>query len=166
MSLAGTKTPENSWTEKEIEEQELVTNSIVEGLKNSNCTNLKTDGPNTIKAGKIEHLRTLISCDLKDKKDWTKVVQTLHPTPAVCGIPKLKAMDYIQQLENHDRQFYTGFIGIVKEDKKDLFVNLRCMQHFNGFAKLYLGGGITAPSDEEAEWLETEKKGMTLGSIL
>lgn len=166
MSLAGTKTPESDWTTKEFEEQKLVTDSIVQTLKNTNCTHITKNGPSTIQAGKIEHLQTQVTAQLNHPADWTKVVNALHPTPAVCGIPKKEALSFIPELEKHDRKFYTGFLGICSPEKKDFYVNLRCMELQNGQAKLYLGGGITAPSVVEAEWKETERKSETLTRVL
>lgn len=166
MSLAGTKTADKTWTPKELDEQKIVTDSILEGLTQTNCKNINADGPQTIQAGKVQHLKTAISATLETPNKWAEVIRILHPTPAVCGLPKSKALTYIPQLEKHNRQFYTGFVGIINAHSKHLFVNLRCMQHYNGFAKLYLGGGITAGSNQDDEWNETEKKGMTLATIL
>ncbi len=166
MSLAGTKTAETDWQPKELEEQQLVTTAILEGLEATNCTQINAVGPETIKAGSVDHLKTTITATMHHSEDWTKVVNELHPTPAVCGIPKKEAQAFIQELETHNRQFYTGFIGVFNAASKRFFVNLRCMQQHAGLAKLYLGGGITAPSDEDAEWLETERKALTLINVL
>lgn len=166
MSLAGTKMPNESWSEKEFEEQQLVTDTILERLKDTQCKNIITEGPQNIQAGKIEHLLTTIQAELNNKDNWTAVLKHLHPTPAVCGIPTKEARDFIPTLENYDREFYTGFIGILSETKKDFYVNLRCMQLFEESAKLYVGGGITAQSNGEAEWNETERKASTMGRVL
>lgn len=166
MSLAGTKTPKEAWSEKEFEEQLLVTDTILKGLQDSQCQNIVIDGPQTIQAGNIEHLLTSIEADLAHKNDWTPVLKNLHPTPAVCGIPTEKAKVFIPELENYDREFYTGFIGIMNESRKDFYVNLRCMQLFDKSAKLYVGGGITAQSNGEAEWNETERKAETMARVL
>jgi isochorismate synthase len=166
MSLAGTKMPNETWSEKEFEEQQLVTDTILKGLRDTQCKNIIIDGPATIQAGKIEHLLTTIQADLNQKSDWAAVLKNLHPTPAVCGIPTSDARDFIPTLENYDREFYTGFIGILNENRKDFYVNLRCMQLFEKSAKLYVGGGITAQSDGEAEWNETERKAETMSNVL
>ena len=97
-----------------------------------------------------------------DKKAWINLVNQLHPTPAVCGIPAQAAKNAIQTIEWHQRQFYTGFLGMVSQQTKTLYVNLRCMQYFKNEALLYIGGGITSGSSEEAEWAETERKSQTL----
>jgi isochorismate synthase len=166
MSLAGTKLPEVAWTEKEFEEQQLVTDTILTVLKQNNCLDIQSEGPTTINAGKIQHLQTIIHAQLAEKADWTNLVNHLHPTPAVCGIPTQAAKNAIQQIESHKRQFYTGFLGMITPQNKTLYVNLRCMQYFKNEALLYIGGGITAGSTEEAEWAETERKSQTLAEAI
>jgi len=162
MALAGTKLPDASWTEKEFEEQQLVTDTILTVLKQNKCLNIRSEGPTTINAGKIQHLQTSIQAQLVDKKAWINLVNHLHPTPAVCGIPAQAAKNAIQTIESHQRQFYTGFLGMITPQTKTLYVNLRCMQYFKNEALLYIGGGITSGSSEEAEWAETERKSQTL----
>lgn len=166
MSLAGTKTPAAEWTEKEVEEQALVTKTILDTLKKHNCTGIKAAGPTTINAGKIQHLHTHITALLQTESDWKPVVKNLHPTPAVCGLPTEKAQKFIPELEQYNRKFYTGFIGLTSKKESHFFVNLRCMELMKNQAKLYIGGGITAPSIAEAEWMETERKSKTLIDII
>lgn len=166
MALAGTKKMEETWSKKEFEEQKFVSDTIVDNLKLGNCANIISDGPKTTQAGSIEHLLTNITAELSDKSDWVKVLNNLHPTPAVCGVPTQMAKEYIPELEQYNREFYTGFIGIMNDVQKDFFVNLRCMQLNENGAKLYVGGGITAQSIMSAEWNETERKAETLNSVL
>ena len=123
MALAGTKSKNTNWTEKEFEEQVLVTDTIVETLKETNCTAIKTNGPTTINAGKIQHLHTEINAKMKHKTDWVKILNALHPTAAVCGIPKKAAQAFIPKLEKYNRKFYTGFIGIITPNNKQFFLN-------------------------------------------
>ncbi|HLV50467.1 MAG TPA: chorismate-binding protein, partial [Flavobacterium sp.] len=98
--------------------------------------------------------------------DVKNLIQNLHPTPAVCGLPKKEAFDFIWENEGYNREFYTGFIGIEKENMKDYFVNLRCAQIFQNQIQIYVGGGITAESNPEKEWEETELKSGTIGNAL
>jgi isochorismate synthase len=86
----------------------------------------------------------------------------LHPTPAVCGIPKEKSLELILQTEKHNREFYAGFIGPLDNDNAQLFVNLRCMKLTSKWATYFAGGGLTAQSEAEAEWEETCLKLKTL----
>jgi isochorismate synthase len=166
MSLAGTKQEGEEWTDKEIEEQDLVTQTIKRAFNKANCKELNIEGPNTIKAGQVQHLHTHISAILNKSDDWKPLLQTLHPTPAVCGIPTEEARKFIVENEKYNRAYYTGFLGVLAENKKQFFVNLRCMEIFEETALLYIGGGITAKSNLEKEWQETERKSLTLANHL
>lgn len=165
MSLAGTKTEFDNWTKKEYDEQAFVTHQIQKELEKY-CHNIQLDGPKTITAGPVQHLQTTIKAQLINPHDWSSLTQGLHPTPAVCGTPTDAARAFILKNEKHDRQFYTGFIGFVQKDTKSLFVNLRCLQFYEKYANLYVGGGIIIDSTQESEWIETERKANTLSALL
>ena len=115
MALAGTQPfmdfMEVEWGEKEIEEQQLVVDSIINKLRNENH-HLKVSPRFSVKAGNVLHLRTDISGKI-ESADFSiqSLIETLHPTPAVCGLPTDKAKEFIIQNENYDREFYTGFLG-------------------------------------------------------
>ncbi|NJM80882.1 MAG: hypothetical protein HC854_17015 [Flavobacterium sp.] len=95
------------------------------------------------------------------------LLNTLHPTPAVCGLPKDKALQYILENENYDRKFYTGFLGEFNtKDTSNLFVNLRCMEIDTTTVNLYVGCGITSGSDPKKEYIETQNKLGTMLKIL
>ncbi len=136
MALAGTQAFEGEtdvvWKEKEKEEQQIVTDFIVEclqtsvgsrqstvGIENSaiksseaSNDNIKVVGPKTVKAGNLLHLLTEISMNLKSESGNLKsIIEALHPTPAVCGFPKEKAKAYILKNEGYPREFYSGFLG-------------------------------------------------------
>ncbi|NBO61673.1 MAG: hypothetical protein EBU82_12015 [Flavobacteriia bacterium] len=93
-------------------------------------------------------------------------MRQMHPTPAVCGIPPYLAQESIKSLERHQRELYTGVIGFMNPEQTHCYVNLRCAQIIDGMLHAYAGAGITADSDPEAEWIETENKSNTLFSLL
>ena len=175
ISLAGTQKDTGSseilWGEKEKEEQQFVTDYLVSRLKNV-ASAVQFTKPYSTKAGSIWHIKTDVSGVLNSDSSLKKVIQLLHPTPAVCGLPKEIAKDFILENEPYDRSFYTGFLGELncsptKESiSSDLFVNLRCMQIKDSQAHLYIGCGITKDSDPEKEWEESVNKSMTMKKVL
>nr|WP_315147236.1 chorismate-binding protein [uncultured Flavobacterium sp.] len=170
IALAGTQKDSGSnevvWPKKEQEEQQFVTDYIVEKLKNV-ASELVVSRPYSIKAGSIWHIKTDISCTLNSGSSLQQVIQLLHPTPAVCGFPKDRSKEFILQNENYDRAFYTGFLGELNMgDKTDLFVNLRCMEIDNVQAYLFMGCGVTKDSIPEKEWEESINKSATMKRIL
>lgn len=172
MSLAGTQVFKDSikvsWQPKEIEEQQFVTDYITEKLSNI-CNTVNISETETIKAGNLLHLRTIISG--QKKVNNATLIETLHPTPAVCGLPLEPSKDFILKHENYNREFYTGFLGELNLQNKgtktsELFVNLRCMKVENNTASVFIGGGITKDSNPEKEWKETIAKSNTMKNIL
>lgn len=190
MSLAGTQNYANDenpqWGNKELEEQQLVTRYILNAL-NGKISNMKQTPTETVQAGNLLHLRTKISGNVR-QENLKAIIEALHPTPAVCGMPKLETKAFILAEEKYNRQFYTGFLGELnfKEERSrnnrprntensvyrsiskstTLFVNLRCMQVINDKIKIYVGGGITKDSDPEKEWKETVAKSKTMLKVI
>lgn len=161
VALAGTKsTSENrKWTKKEQDEHNFVVDYIAQSLEDISPKQSETY---TVRLKEIEHLKTDFTAQISIDTDIEKIIKKLHPTPAVCGLPKQETQAWILEKENHQRKFYTGFIGIQTAHNTRLFVNLRCAQVFSNATILYLGGGLTAESDLEAEWQETELKSKAL----
>lgn len=175
MALAGTQkvttAAEISWQQKEKDEQQYVTDFILKRLSEV-ATSVSVSDPYSFKAGSIWHIRTDISGTLNKNTTLKEVVETLHPTPAMCGLPKKKAKAFIVENENYDRTFYSGFLGELNcnftsnANSSDLFVNLRNMQIIGDHAVLYMGCGVTKESIPEKEWEESVNKSMTMKRVL
>ncbi len=167
VALAGTMPYEDDvrWSDKNIQEQRYVATYITEQLERF-TPDFKEEGPKTIRAGHLAHLRSDFHFRLEEKRIG-ELLQALHPTPAVCGLPKQKAFRFILQNEHHVRRYYSGFMGpLMVENKTSLFVTLRCMEIFSNGYRLYAGGGILKDSTEEQEWQETEIKMDTMRNII
>jgi isochorismate synthase len=179
IALAGTIKNTGSeivkWGNKEITEQQFVTDYIVKKLENV-VDDILVSKPYNIKAGNIWHIKTDISGLLNSNSNLQQTVALLHPTPAVCGFPKEASKAFIVANEKYERSFYTGFLGELNYSQKnnsmhsDLFVNLRCMQiewdATKAKAHLYMGCGITKDSIPEKEWEESVHKAMTMKRVL
>jgi isochorismate synthase len=186
MALAGTQSAYDSdgnlikpsealWRQKEIEEQSFVTRYIINCLKKIRVREFEEEGPKTVIAGNLMHLRTDIIIDtvaINFSQLATVMLDLLHPTSAVCGMPKVPATEFILKNEGYDRDFFSGFLGPVNIQSSEgqieshIFVNLRTMKIEKNIATLYAGCGITADSNAEKEWNETEMKTQTLGSVI
>ena len=166
MALAGTRRLESSaWGNKEREEQEFVVREIMNTLKQYTAKEfINCSDSETIRAGQLEHLRTTITAELSISP--IVAAQALHPTPAVGGVPKQMALDFIRIHERLDRSLYSGFLGVVSPEQTSLYVNLRCMSLQDHQATVYVGGGITEKSNPQDEWQEVLQKANTMGRIL
>ena len=170
MALAGTQLYKNFmnvvWKEKDQKEQQIVTDFILENIKD-NIDNIELSEPYTVRAGNLIHIRTDISGNLKTVNLLGDLINSLHPTPAVCGLPKNNAADYILENEGYDRYYYSGYLGEINiKNSTSLFVNLRCMQVNDTTASIYIGGGITIDSNSEKEWEETVSKAEVMKKVL
>ena len=185
MALAGTQLYKESitWENKEKQEQQFVTDFIVSELK-AVTNRLQVSEPYTVKAGKLAHIRTDITGSFN--VSLKEIIEKLHPTPAVCGLPKRTAKNFILKNENYNREYYTGFLGELNKPierrnnrrntenkayqfsttESNLFVNLRCMQYENNQVSIYVGGGITKDSNPEKEFQETVNKTSTMKKVL
>jgi isochorismate synthase len=181
MSLAGTQTATNGagsliprydirWGQKEIEEQALVSRYIVECFKKIRLREYLETGPKTALAGNLYHLRTDFEVDthaVNFPELGSVMLRLLHPTSAVCGVPKIPSLEFIKSIEGYDRSYYSGFLGPVQVDgDTGLFVNLRTVRLKNNIATFFAGAGITEDSVPALEWEETELKCDTLLQVI
>ena len=162
MSLAGTLPVDEEWSEKEIEEQKPVTNYISEILKKY-VTLSEVEESETYNhiSGNIKHLRTDFTAKIEDNR-LEELIEELHPTPAICGIPKEFCKEKIIEIEQYNREFYAGYIKIETDEEIYYFVNLRCAKIYKNQVIAFAGGGITALSSPEKEWRETELKSQAI----
>ena len=169
VALAGTMKCVNGtipklsdWSEKNKKEQQIVTDYIRECIRSYG--ELKDEwGPYSCKAADLAHLKTDLYFRLAPEK-MPDLLSLLHPTPAVCGLPKQKALQFIKETEPHKRSYYAGFLGWYEPyGKTQLYVNLRCLTWEQpSQIQLFAGGGILHFSSIENEWKETEIKMQTL----
>jgi len=107
----------------------------------------------------VAHLRTRIRGLLREPLHVLDVVERLHPTPAVGGVPSARALTWIAEHEPDERGWYAGPIGWVDaEGDGEFAVALRSglLEKDHGF--LYAGAGIVQGSDARSELNETRWK--------
>jgi isochorismate synthase len=161
---------EIAWPQKEIQEQALVVRYIISCFKKIRLREYDEQGPSTIQAGNVLHLKTKFDVDMVGTNFpllGTTMLRLLHPTSAVCGMPLDSSLTFLREHEGYDRQYYSGYLGPVNfRQETNLYVNLRCMQLLDKQIILYAGAGVLADSDPEKEWHETEMKMRTLLRII
>lgn len=166
MALAGTIfNEEEKWSEKENEENRATADYIREILTEEQVENLRTESAGELKSG---HLRHLV---VRFRFSYTfsgigSMIKKLHPTPAVAGMPKSKALKIIGENEPFNRSLYAGWLGISVENRFNAWVNLRCAQIQADHVILYAGAGVNQLSDADREWTETELKMNVIGKYL
>jgi isochorismate synthase len=157
------------WTQKEIEEQAIVSRYIINCFKSIRLREYEDEGPRTVQAGNLFHLRTDFTVNINEVPFpdlLFRMLKLLHPTSAVCGTPKEQAMNFITAMEKYDRELFTGFLGPVKiNNETSIYVNIRCCKIQSGKVSFFAGAGITKDSVATNELEETSHKMKTLESL-
>jgi isochorismate synthase len=169
ISLAGTRRPDQKedFTDKEKEEQHLVTQFIAQTFAdNPGIDSVEQSPVRVIDTGHLKHLQTQFKAQSNAAFREQDLLKDLHPTPAVAGYPRQESLAYLRKEESYQRRYYSGYFGLSSSTKSAYWVNLRCAELFNTGIYLYAGGGITAQSDPQDEWFETEAKMDTLLNVL
>ncbi|GGG30475.1 isochorismate synthase MenF [Lysinibacillus alkalisoli] len=137
-------------------EHQHVVDMIADTFK-AHCTTYKVPKqPQLLKSRDIQHLYTPVEGVLKAQKTILQLAKDLHPTPALGGVPRNKAMAIIRQHEAMNREMYASPIGWLDTTGDGEFaVALRCALIHDKQAYLYAGGGIVADSEPQSEYEET-----------
>ena len=170
MALAGTLAYEDNkrpkWSSKEVDEQQMVTDFIKQQLEVLYPNDaIKPAETYTKRAGNLLHLCADFEFDINEVA-LVDLVQSLHPTPAVSGVPAVKSLEFIKAFETHQRKYYAGFLGPIHKASAHVYVNLRCAAIEKTQLTLFVGGGITAESNITAEWEESQRKAETLLNVI
>jgi isochorismate synthase len=152
-------------SDKDRREHAIVADFILDTLAPF-CRRLSApDGTTLFKTRSMWHLGTRIEGELKDEAvSSAELAALLHPTPAVCGLPRDKAARLIGEIEPHDRGFYAGAVGWCDGRGDGAWhVSIRCAEIAGNSARLYAGAGIVPGSDP---WAEAAETGAKYGALL
>lgn len=147
-------------SDKDRREHQLVADYILDTLSPW-CRELSApEGITLSRTETMWHLGTRITGRVKDAGVLSaELAAALHPTPAVCGVPRLRAQTLIGEIEPYDRDFYAGAVGWCDASGDgDWFVTIRCAEIAGATARLYAGAGIVPGSDPQGEADETAAK--------
>lgn len=143
---------------KERHEHGLVASAIT-GVLEKFCHSVSChERPEILKLSHVQHLRTLITGELREPVSDAELLLALHPTPAVGGWPTADALREIAALEPFDRGWYSAPIGWAMKDEVEFAVAIRCALVEGCRLSLFSGAGIMPESDPEQEWREIESK--------
>ena len=106
----------------------------------------------------IQHLLMRCEGKLINTIDDAKILQTLHPTPAVAGTPISKSIDEIQAIETHHRGGYAGPLGFIEERRSQFVVAIRSAVVQEKEVHLFSGAGIVKGSNPAEEYEELNHK--------
>lgn len=146
-------------SEKDLIEHAYTAGSVASALA-PYCDELFVpDGPSIIRLANVLHLSTQLDGVLSGSTSILALIDVLHPTPAVGGVPTKNALELIAELEPWDRGRYAAPVGWVDAAGNGEFgIALRCAELRDDTARLFAGCGIVADSVPERELAESDAK--------
>ena len=169
-ALAGTapKDGPKAWTKeqlltntKNIVEHNIVRDRIVNTMKQI-TPDVTVGETGIMELSHLYHLRTIITAkdSTKSLVEWAKI---LHPTPALGGEPREKALELLQEYESHERGMYAAPFGFMKDMGDGIVVvAIRSALIMDNVLYAYAGCGVVADSDADEEYAETNNKMRTI----
>jgi menaquinone-specific isochorismate synthase len=152
---------------KDAVEHDISVRSVMELWPRFCETMTIASSPTLLKLANVQHLATEIQGGMRAAHNALEIAGRLHPTAAVCGLPRDEAMDMIRRLEGMSRARYAGPVGWVDaQGNGEWGIALRCAELAGGGARLFAGGGIVAGSTPEGELDETRIKLLAMQSAL
>jgi menaquinone-specific isochorismate synthase len=145
--------------EKNRIEHQYVVSMITEALSPV-CVSLHVPSePVIMKNRHIQHLYTPVQGTCDENVSIFDIVDKLHPTPAMGGLPKEKAVVMIREIENLERGFYAAPLGWTDSYGNGEFaVGIRSALLQGREASLFAGCGVLPDSTPESEYHETGMK--------
>ena len=169
-ALAGTtgrgETPaEDEWLAQEllddaknVHEHELVADTVREQLEPF-AASISAGERRVRRLATVQHLHTPITAELNADRHVLDLVEALHPTPAVGGLPPDRALETIHDTEPFDRGWYAAPVGWIDAAGNGAFaVAIRSAVATQSRATLFAGVGLVADSDPDREWDEVQLK--------
>jgi menaquinone-specific isochorismate synthase len=144
-------------SDKDRREHRLVVDFLREGLEPL-AESINVGGTDILKLPQLQHLRTPIHASLRGSVSDADLLEVLHPTPAVAGVPKDLSVQLIREIEPFDRGWYAGAVGWINRSSSEFAVAIRSLVVAGNSLLLTAGAGIVEGSDPRAEWDETEQK--------
>lgn len=144
---------------KERHEHQVVVDFIGDRLTQLGITPQFPPAPALLQLSNIQHLHTPIKTTLSTALHPLEILEKLHPTPAVSGLPQAIAREEIQRYEPFGRSLYAAPLGWVDlQNNAEFIVGIRSALLDGHHARLYAGAGIVAGSDPEREFAEVRLK--------
>ena len=155
---------------KDLEEHEYAVRSVADALEPFCSSTNVPESPFVLHLANVMHLATDVTgalIETKQRVDAFSLLQSLHPSAAVCGTPRNIAFDIITEIEGMNRGRYAGPVGwIDASGDGELGIALRSGQITDREIRIFAGCGIVAGSSPEKELEESNAKMIAMRSAL
>lgn len=154
-------------SDKEQREHRMVVDHLQRSLRPLVSTLESPQTPGLRRLANVQHLHTPVRGRLLNGAGALDVAGRVHPTPAVCGLPRDDALGWLEQQERLDRGWYAGGVGVVAgQGDGEFCVAIRCGLLSGRRAALFAGAGIVAGSVADREGAEVEHKLRGMREVL
>ena len=154
-------------SEKDQHEHRCVCDSILRRLRQLGIEGQTAGAPQLLPLANVQHLHTPIQAEVGEQVHLLDIAGLLHPTPAVGGTPRDKALPDIPLFEEMDRGLFAGLVGWFNHlNDGEMVVGIRSALIDGREASLYAGAGIVEGSIPERENQEIELKLRALLGVL
>ncbi|MDX1495399.1 MAG: isochorismate synthase [Longimicrobiales bacterium] len=146
-------------SEKDRTEQRIALDDMIARLETVAHQIRSDPQPHVLTLARIQHLETEIRASVSSDVGILDLLRLLHPTPAVCGLPRDAALDFLAEEEPFERGWYAGPVGWFDADGNGVFAPaLRTAVSTGSGWRLFAGAGIVEGSVPALEWEETAIK--------
>jgi para-aminobenzoate synthetase component 1 len=115
----------------------------------------------------VHHLVSTVRGTLREGLDAFDLLHACFPGGSITGAPKIRAMEILESLEPVRRHLYCGSLGYVDwRGDADWNIAIRTALTTPQAVHLSAGGGITADSNPDEEFLETLHKAEGMSRAL
>jgi menaquinone-specific isochorismate synthase len=147
-------------SDKERREHQYVIDDIAARVGPLFCDRVQVSDTSVMKLERLQHLRTTIGGELNNGISDSQVLDQLHPTAAVGGVPRRESLGLINKLEPFERGWYGAPFGYMSGRETEFAVAIRSALVRGRTVSVFAGAGIVAGSEPEAEWRELDNKNI------
>lgn len=116
---------------------------------------------------KVMHIVSEVKGELRDDMDAIDAFKACFPAGTVSGAPKIRAMEFIDDLEKTKRGFYAGAIGYFSfNGNMDMAIAIRTMLYKDNRVYIGAGAGIVYDSEPEYEYDESVNKAKGIMEVI
>lgn len=153
-------------SDKDRAEHAWVVEGICEALKNLGLKPKRAAAPVVLKVPRLLHLYTPITAEETKGLTAEKIIEALHPTPAIGGHPRSVARDLLFEAETFDRGLFSAPLLFQAPGRERCLVAIRSALLTQERLHFFAGAGYVHGSTAESEWQETERKLQVMQTLL
>ncbi len=147
-------------SEKERREHQYVIDDIADRIVPFLRDRAQVSDTSVMKLERLQHLKTTIAGELNNGISDSQILDQLHPTAAVGGMPRRESLELINKLEPFERGWYGAPFGYMSGKETEFAVAIRSALVRGRTVSVFTGAGIVAGSEPEAEWRELDSKNI------